>query len=503
MAVFSTTLLGTLISHVFAWRYESTLPFTTKFANYVGKFCFDTVPEEVRTLPSDETSQKPVAGMFHVTVHGKVVEGQKSNKSTDGPPCWGRCQTQGHMYLMVFDDEFEHWKTARAVWNSITCEERFHLANYVLKVSPRLTAAPYRISRLIQVTEKVRPRFWYFAFVNCGATVLEPVSFELHARNVNRGFQAEFGIDMQQTVPLETCSAICFALVAFISCIMTRGTRVGTVRTRPLLFMLRMSALLSAAGCGWLTLHHTVYANDGMGLPAAGIFGDFCACMAKALLTALSLLVARGWALLHDPGTRFQRYGIVAVLIGIIAMTVGCEIHTVYFHDQSTNFFIYESWPGIFIMVLNLSLFLVSWFMMWDTYHKESAEEVRAFYRLIFSACGIFFVSLPVMCLLAQMLDPWVRRKYIERIEIGSRFIATLLLLVCLRPSQLDSMIVARMATSKTYAGNNDLRLAEEEMAEDEERLSLNSPNSSQEELEDGEWDGETHRSPAKSFDGI
>merc|ERR1712032_89103 len=137
--------------------------------------------------------------------------------------------------------------------------------------------------------------------------------------------------------------------------------------------------------------------------------------------------------------------GIALALLALMTLSVGCEIHAHYFHDMGTNFYLYESWPGLLILGLNLSLLSASALMTWDTYLHETSPLVRSFYRLTSFAGGIYFASLPAMCLLAGILSPWVVRKYVERAEMGSRFAATTLLLLGLWPSRVDALVSARL----------------------------------------------------------
>merc|ERR1712187_466474 len=60
-------------------------------------------------------------------------------------------------------------------------------------------------------------------------------------------------------------------------------------------------------------------------------------------------------------------------------------------------------------------------------------------------ASSVFFLTLPLMTILALTLDPWVRAKYVARAEVASRLAATLILCYCLRPSNLEGMVNARV----------------------------------------------------------
>jgi len=128
-----------------------------------------------------------------------------------------------------------------------------------------------------------------------------------------------------------------------------------------------------------------------------------------------------------------------------VLITFVCEIHADYFHDWSTTLYLYESTPGLVILLLNMLLFAESWRSMRETYRLETSEEMRVFYMLITCASTLYFMTLPVICLLAAGLNPWVRAYYVALAEIFARLIATVIMALCLRPSRLDAMVNARL----------------------------------------------------------
>jgi len=199
------------------------------------------------------------------------------------------------------------------------------------------------------------------------------------------------------------------------------------------------------AGAGLRTLHHLAFASNGRGAVLLAVLGALLACVAKALLTILQFSIARGWAVFYSPDDWPKRFMFLTGLSSVVFMSVGCEIWEQYFHDQSTAFYHYESWPGRLILGLNTCLLVSALAYMWGTYKREPLQEIRTFYALVTAACGIYFTAIPVVCLLAELLDPWVRRKYVERTEISTRFAATAMLLLCLRSSSLDRLVAARL----------------------------------------------------------
>ena len=121
-----------------------------------------------------------------------------------------------------------------------------------------------------------------------------------------------------------------------------------------------------------------------------------------------------------------------AILL-MLAVTTLCELHEVFFHDWSARIYMYEAakkslkglkrpfrvkdWTGLTILALNCLLFLEAWRSMRDTFLMEEADEVRSFYTAVSLVSILYFLSLPLVCLLATLLSPHVRAKYVDRCE--------------------------------------------------------------------------------------
>jgi len=320
----------------------------------------------------------------------------------------------------------------------------------------------------VEVHQSVRNRFWYFTFAACDVDIEIAPSFEIHAVNSRQGFEQEFGMDQRGTLLLQIAAAACFLCLGFLLRFAGRvATGSEALRSRPLLRILLVSTFLSAAAGSCLSLHWAVYALDGVGLQWLEVAGTGFVVIAKALLSILQLLLAKGWALFYSPQQLLQRQLMVCFLGLIIAISVGCEIHAVFFHDWSAQIYVYESWPGTSVLAMNTVLFLEAWRSMRDTIQVEVAVEVRNFYVCVFGVCILYFLSLPIVVTLASLLDPWARAKWVDRVEVGSRLLATSLLGFLLRPSRLDVLINARMEEGNGMLGEPCEEFMEEATCED------------------------------------
>mmetsp|Transcript_46422 Transcript_46422/g.92115 ORF Transcript_46422/g.92115 Transcript_46422/m.92115 type:complete len:498 (-) Transcript_46422:40-1533(-) len=436
---------ATLVTNIAAWRTSGTLPDSPHFANYVGKFCFDYGFEENVSENATRHREAKTVGLFSVDVHGYV---EPNLTESEADP--NNSPANGNLWLMVFSDQKHRWLRAREFWSDLSCHEKKEIASWYQPV--KTDAGKLLWNQSVYIRQGIRPRFWYFTFVNCGAQVKEHLSYSLHAVNLEGGFQLEFGMDVKGSLPLEVTFCILFLLVATISCLltMTRTARLsnlesGSATSRPLLKILQFSAGASAAGCGFRAWHHAIFAQDGQGQVELQVIGTLCACAAKAAFTVLQFLLARGWALIRNHTDMPLRGALFGVLLCVVGLAVGCEIYEQYFHDQSTSFFLYENWTGYSMLAMNLGLLASAWWFTWVTLNLETSPTVRRFYYLVSAAAGVYFAALPMVALLASTLSPWVRRKYVERVELSARWLATVLLLVALRPSQLDTLVAARL----------------------------------------------------------
>jgi len=420
MAVILAILLACAVRTA-AWRSEDTLPATSSFVEYAGKFCFDYTPRGA----GNETAGTDDAGLLELHVWGEVERAEDADHE---------------LYFMVFDDESEHWGRVRGHLEGASCEEHLAAATRAVPLSPGLAAPPFELTSELLIKEHIRPRFWHFEFVNCGRGVARPLSYSLHARNTHQGLQAEFGMNEHGSLSASACFGLLFCALLGAAW----ASRRGESRSRPLLRLLEGSALCSAAGCCCLALSHAAFAQDGRELVLLRVLGVLCACASKAVLVLLQFLVAKGLALVYGEEEQGLRAGIAAALAAVFLLSAGCEVYGEFFRDQSASLYLYESWPGTLILGLNLCLLGAAWVSTWDSYSKESAREVRAFYRLASVANGVYFASLPAVCLLASLLSPWVRSKYVERVELTARLAASALFLLCLWPSRLDALVGAR-----------------------------------------------------------
>eukprot|EP00929_Paragymnodinium_shiwhaense_P042814 TRINITY_DN22099_c0_g1_i1.p1 TRINITY_DN22099_c0_g1~~TRINITY_DN22099_c0_g1_i1.p1 ORF type:complete len:481 (+),score=97.44 TRINITY_DN22099_c0_g1_i1:137-1579(+) len=421
-----------------SWRTSGYLPVGEHldFGEYVGKFCFDFDREAFKE---------------HIDV-GRVdyeVEGIATGRHTDSAPGFGMLDPRGRLYMLIFDDERDHWKAIRGEWDSADCESKLAAASIVepLNLHAREGGAPARLRASIDISEHIRSRFWYFTFVGCDITVTEPISYSIHAVNTRLDMQAEFGMDHWGVLALQVNFTLIFLGLAATThfAALRQAAGPSAYRSRPLLRLLVFSLAASAAQCAAYAVHYAVFAADGYGSPLIEVLGTLSGAVSRGAVSILYFLIACGWALFtsteHEGHRKllFGGCGLVSVL------SAGCQIHGAYFHDTSTTLYLYESTPGGLILGMNIVMFAIGAGAMRRTYVREDIRELRELYFSVTLAYGVYFLALPLSAVLATVVAPEWRFKTVTLAELLARAIAYGSLMFCLWPSKLDVLLKSRL----------------------------------------------------------
>lgn len=159
----------------------------------------------------------------------------------------------------------------------------------------------------------------------------------------------------------------------------------------------------------------------------------------------LIILIAKGAAFSVGKLKRIREYPVIlAALLFAIGLSLASEIHELYFHDPWSSYDLYETIPGKVTLLINLVLQAVVFGLVWQAYRGDAFAEVRAFYRGVLVASLVQFTSQLLTLILAQYLAVYLVRKIIERIDLGTHFVVTVLLLRTLQPIRIHGIVVER-----------------------------------------------------------
>lgn len=161
-------------------------------------------------------------------------------------------------------------------------------------------------------------------------------------------------------------------------------------------------------------VHYSVYAQNGIGIPALAHISASMHALTRVGVAALLLYLARGWIVSsNEVPSRFLWS--MCTLLGCAYVTL--FVWSLVYRDPISVVYIFESPIGVVILVLNG--LLCAWFLqsLWITYYAETHSTSRRFYcRLAF--CGTaWFLMPPLTVMIAHFVDAWVRAGIVHMIE--------------------------------------------------------------------------------------
>eukprot|EP00455_Lapot_gusevi_P049464 TRINITY_DN7019_c0_g1_i2.p1 TRINITY_DN7019_c0_g1~~TRINITY_DN7019_c0_g1_i2.p1 ORF type:complete len:413 (+),score=21.32 TRINITY_DN7019_c0_g1_i2:46-1284(+) len=258
-----------------------------------------------------------------------------------------------------------------------------------------------------------KPYFLYVVASNCNQR--EAVEYELWFRNAPGLFTSEFSCEDQGL--LETY-LVFFPLYFLMWFIQLRGRkellRMGEIH--PIVNLLTSAMALKSMCVLSLFIHLFAYGFNGTGAlfldwigQLAGVGGELCCLF-------LILVIARGWTISTTLlGDRRPLY-----VIGfpfIIAYLFFFIWKAADIHPESVNT-IWETPPGITVLVLRVLFCGIMLFFLQATYRAENDNTKRTFYVRIGCLATLWLLLFPTSVLIVSNFHPWVRTKVMTVISL-------------------------------------------------------------------------------------
>lgn len=372
----------------------------------MAKFCYDYTP---KPGPNQEDNSDMTLSIVMQAPVDKIPRG---------------------MRLYVFDDQPNSWPMV--YHQDIPC---------VAKISKSRNSTAIRwnqngrwVMPLARIHEHVRPRFWYIVAANCMG--FDDIAFEVKFKNQGGDWKNEFGVNEQGLNTLYLCFFLIYGVGIMIHMYALRHMwREGSLHPIVKLLTSAIFLMFGATFCG--LIHYATFVSDGVGAPAIRGFGEFLAIASRLTFVFLLILIAEGWTISTDQiknRTRFFVFGglfaLAYTLLVIWDLTV---------RDPASTLYVYESAPGILIVVLDL--LTAVWFIV--SVHGSHAEEEDPSKSLLYQMIGfgftLWFIALPSIVGAAALLDPWVREVSVNAMSLTVSTTAYAALAIMLWPGRAEA----------------------------------------------------------------
>lgn len=442
-----------------AKRVQGTVTLAERQARVVTKFCFDF------------NAKCPLEGNCPVEQHPGIMEFNIfSGKRSDGkavvmppmlPPGARTDLAEGgfvHMpdnptlagvrapgggapevYIALLDDEYFSFPEVSQVWGEANCTDLLHAAKKNFQLNWDLVSTWQGESIMTPLAERVRPRWWYIAFVSCSPYKVD-LSYRMHFTNQLIGWEREFSMDTAGLI--EVTLFICILLGALL--LMQIGSLNDWVmrshmqrwdRLHPALLLVTAALVLAMLGeMAWFAyfLH---FQSNGEGLVQYDVAARGLIMAAKTVMQILFMLQAQGQSISSPEISWVEHRELVVGQCVFGCLSFLLEVWSDSEFWTTSTEYVYDTRPGIALVAFDCL-----WLWMYAsrslrTFQQETRLKARTFYRIYSPIFGVWFASLPLIAAVARVLAPWVRHRIIFIVS-GCVHTCTLAVLVhSFRPS--------------------------------------------------------------------
>nr|CAI9858984.1 Phytopthora agathidicda G protein coupled receptor 1 [Phytophthora agathidicida] len=383
---------------------------------YIGKFCFSWTP----TL--DAVAGR-ITGEIETYVNG--------------------------LQVAIYDDEELFWDYVMTD-NSCDC---------YCKVSPKHTKSVFNVTATsshhvtpftfnVDIHEHLRPRFWYVALARCvpGGDTYKPSFAEITESNFRKYYFASwFNVHMTQAdgseLPVQqhgmpTIYAVMTAIggaAAVAQSVAVRGMR-RSESFHPIMKILTLVVLFFFLCNALLFVHFSRYQFNGVGVPFFKVAAKITDVFVNVGTLLLAMLIAKGWTI--NNVALDGQVKLSCVILAILALYLSMAMWYLVWLDPASTLYIYDSWPGLGICVLQVCV--LGWFInaILETRSYEKASTKRHFFLRMCCLFSVFFVALPIIVLIASFLSPWVREKTVAAMTTSVHCFIYLTLIYTLWPTR-------------------------------------------------------------------
>jgi len=349
---------------------------------FLSKFCFTTVPKE----PSS------AAGL---------IEWKITNSPSD------------NVKLAFYDDDKNRWPS---IYDTESCADKFAASNWNVSANtPDKAIAP---------RNHYSPHFWYVVAVQCGATF--DLDYEVTFTNPygNDKWIKQFSCDEVGLEGLYIFYFI-FYIIAGLAHAYAVYSLIRASAYHSVVKLLSIAFVLEGLSVFSLFIHYAVYQSDGVGAPGLKGIGDFLDLGAQLVFILLLILVAKGWTI-----TKSRIEDRTIVLIGLGSLSAAYLALFIWENvgaDPASTKYVYNSAPGIIVIVLRAVAML--WFVwcLRGTYIEENHPSKRQFYIWFGAAFIAWFAALPFIALVASGMHekhPWSELRVVTVLYVTANALA-------------------------------------------------------------------------------
>jgi len=287
-----------------------------------------------------------------------------------------------------------------------------------LQLSVSNTSFSSDVPQPFEFFESQRPHYWYIALLNCGGKEYD-IEYHMQFNQAKQDWNQQFSFDQQYLELTYILFSVVFLLGFFVH--LYGDYQLYRAKSfHPVIRLLTISLSFEILSLWSYLIHYAIYSKNGVGNSFLYITGNIFDYLAALVFMLLLILIAKGWgitfpAISHIRDQRLVLFGILGVFF---VFYVVLFFWSLFGLDPASTVYVYQSIPGIIFLVVRFLTLLYFIFSIYMTLRGENDASKRQFYLIFGVGYTLWFLSLPLIVLIALRLDPWVRMKVVTGIYL-------------------------------------------------------------------------------------
>lgn len=365
--------------------------------------------------------------------------------------------TKPGQQIGLYDDQRKSWKDV--ISGPESCAEKATHARWLSsEITTQSSGASWQqgttsagsgadLNMNVNVDESLRPRWWWVVALNCNTHTVAggpsapvrgvEITYKIEMTNAGGFFYKQYSWDDQG---LPQMYIACFlgallGLIAHVSSFPRLNATMGHIH--PLVRTITLIAACFAISTGCKMITWVVYGSNGQGVPLLDTIGQFMSIATQMMIVLVSILIAKGWTVSTNT-LEGHRY-LWCLFFSLLTAYVLLWIWYMDIKDPTTNEYIYDTVPGMFVVAVRLAAFI--WFCveLKSTMEAENIEGKTHFYRMFGVAMGFWNLSFPVYVAIGAAVEPWYKVKVMYSLSTITNLVAVISLIALFWPRWVAS----------------------------------------------------------------
>jgi hypothetical protein len=258
-----------------------------------------------------------------------------------------------------------------------------------------------------------RPRWWYVVLANCHAESVALESFDIEFTNTGGKYTQQFSKDEEGVFESAIVAILVLLIeIGLLSVWFMRGRKLQGHRGHQVLAIVLVCVVVDFFGTFLQLLHFDSYSSDGVGLPDLQDFTTFLSIFPELIIIGLFVWIAKGWQI---SGNRPRDARSVAEML-LLYLVAAIVLYWWSFQEDDHVYvlYMYQSPPGYIMVVMRVLTCL--WFLssLSETWRFEKDSAKKSFYQGFTLFGCLWFLSLPIIVIVSEVMDTWNRKKTVE-----------------------------------------------------------------------------------------